>query len=263
MPEGHTVHRIANAFSADFEGKKVLVSSPQGRFTDAEQVSGKKLTQAKAHGKQLFLFFGKDIVRIHLGIYGKWSFQPFTANPPAPVGAVRARFQITNQVADLRGPTACEVIDQQQLSVALAKLGPDPLAKDKTGKELKKFVEKVTGSARPIAELLMNQSVISGVGNVYRAELLFRAKLNPFVAGKLVPSSVAQEIWLDASKLMPIGVKTGMMLTRDGFLKGKPPLEDRYYVYKRAGEKCRECGGKIKLEILAGRKLYFCPRCQK
>jgi endonuclease-8 len=263
MPEGHTVHRIANTFSSDFCGKKVKVVSPQGRFTQAELVSGKKLTEAKAHGKQLFLHFGKAIIRIHLGIYGKWSFQQFSTTPPDPVGEVRARFLIPNQLADLRGPTACEVIDENQLQEALRKLGPDPLAKDHQGKNLERFLEKAHSSSRSIAELLMNQSVIAGVGNVYRAELLYRARLNPYLAGKKVPKELLESIWLDAQRLMPIGVRTGMMLTREGYLKGKPELADRYYVYKRAGERCRECSGKVVMEVLAARKLYFCPRCQK
>lgn len=263
MPEGHTVHRIANSFNQDFSNKKVKVLSPQGRFTQADLVSGKKLLEAKAHGKQMFLHFGKAIVRIHLGIYGKWSFQQFQSSPPAPIGEVRARFLIPNQLADLRGPTACEVIDENQLQEVLRKLGPDPLIKDQGGKSAERFIEKAHSSSRSIAELLMNQSVIAGVGNVYRAELLYRAKLNPFLPGKKVPKEMLESIWLDAQKLMPIGVRTGMMLTRDGFLRGKPDLSDRYYVYKRAGESCRECGGKVVMEVLAARKLYFCPRCQK
>jgi endonuclease-8 len=263
MPEGHTVHRIANSFNKDFSGKKVKVVSPQGRFTQAELVSGKKLTEAKAHGKQMFLHFGKAIIRIHLGIYGKWSFQQFSSAAPQPVGQVRARFLIPNQLADLRGPTACEVIDGEQLEQIIGKLGPDPLAQDLQGKDLERFIEKAQSSSRSIAELLMNQSVLAGVGNVYRAELLFRAKLNPHIAGKKVPRELLQSIWFDAQKLMPIGVRTGMMLTREGFLRGKPKLADRYYVYKRTGEACRECKGEVVLEVLASRKLYYCPRCQK
>ena len=226
-------------------------------------MSGKKLVAAKAHGKQLFLQFGKPIIRIHLGIYGKWSFQAFKSEVPAPVGEVRARFLIPNQLADLRGPTACEVMDEDGMNKSLSKLGPDPLAGDMTGGNLEKFASKVRGSSRTIAELMMNQAVVSGIGNVYRAELLFRAKLNPFIPGKKIPVETLAEIWEDATKLMPLGVETGMMLTREGFLKGAPQLEDRYYVYKRAGEKCRECGGKVSMELLAGRKLYFCKRCQK
>lgn len=263
MPEGHTVHRIANRFNKDFAGKKLRVISPQGRFTDAQLVSGKKLIDAEAHGKQLFLRFGSEIVRIHLGIYGKWSFAKFNKTPPDPVGQVRARFQIIGLLADLRGPTACEVIDRDGYAAALSKLGPDPLKKEVGSDSLDKFLTRISTSSRSIAELLMDQSVIAGVGNVYRAELLFRARLSPFVAGKSVPKEILESLWEDAMRLMPIGVRTGLMLTREGFLSGKPSIEDRYYVYKREGESCRECGGKVSIQLLAGRKLYWCRRCQK
>jgi endonuclease-8 len=155
------------------------------------------------------------------------------------------------------------VIDQDGYINALSKLGPDPIKKHMNSISSDQFVKRVRSSSRSIAELLMDQSVIAGVGNVYRAELLFRAKLNPFVSGKSVPKEVVESIWEDAARLMPIGVRTGLMLTRDGFLSGKPIMEDRYYVYKREGEKCRECGGKVSIQLLAGRKLYWCRRCQK
>ena len=261
MPEGHTVHRIANRFSKDFKNQRVKVLSPQGRFTDAPLVSGKKLTEAQAFGKQLFLFFGKDIIRIHLGIYGKWSFQNFETRTPEPKGQVRARFIVPELLADLRGPTACEVIDQDGFEQSFKKLGPDPIRNEKDS--LDRFLNKAGGSNRTIAELLMDQSVIAGIGNVYRAELLYRARLNPMLSGKKVPEDILNSIWIDATNLMPIGVRTGLMLTRDGFLKGRPNLDDRYYVYKRAGEMCRECGGRISMELLVGRKLYWCKRCQK
>jgi endonuclease-8 len=261
MPEGHTVHRISKRFSKDFRDQRVRVLSPQGRFTEASVVSGKKLTDSQAFGKQLFLFFGKDIIRIHLGIYGKWSFQAIGVEIPEPKGQVRARFLVPELLADLRGPTACEVIGEEGYFQSLKKLGPDPIRNDPDGSET--FVERILGRNRTIAELLMDQSVVAGIGNVYRAELLFRAKLNPLVPGKKVPKEIIESIWTDATTLMPIGVRTGLMLTRDGFLKGKPNLDERYYVYKRTGESCRECGGKISMQLLAGRKLYWCRRCQK
>jgi endonuclease-8 len=125
-----------------------------------------------------------------------------------------------------------------------------------------KFVEKVGRSAVSIGQLLMDQSVISGIGNVYRAELLFRANLDPHTPGKLVPREIVEAIWRDAVALMPLGVKTGLMLTREGFLKAKTKKADRYYVYKREGLACRECGNLISIELMATRKLYFCSACQ-
>ena len=259
MPEGHTVHRTARHFQKAFAGNLVDVWSPQGRFTDAGLISGSKLTSAKAIGKQLFLNFEPATLRIHLGIYGKWQFGQFE-ELPEPKGLVRARFVSGNQFADLRGPTACELLDPQQLSVVEARLGPDPL--DPTA-DAERFISKVSKSKTAIGQLLMDQSVIAGIGNVYRAELLFRAGINPFSPGNLLTIEQALNLWLDAVALMPLGVKTGLMLTREGFLKAKTRKEDRYYVYKREGLPCRVCGSNVSLALMATRKLYWCGTCQR
>lgn len=265
MPEGHTVHRIAGEFRKYFVGDKVAVTSPQGRFSrDAAQVSGKEMIAASAVGKQMFLEFENNLhIRIHLGIYGKWEFEkPVQANQ-APWGQVRARFVSSKQIANLRGPTACEVITGEQVLEQKAKLGPDPIPKDPTGAELERFITRVSSSSSAIGLLLMNQAVIAGVGNVYRAELLFRQRINPFTAGKNLGQTELENLWLDAAKLMRFGVKQGIMVTRDEYLGKKTPLEERYFVYRRAGEPCRVCGKKLKMQELASRKLYFCPSCQK
>jgi len=229
MPEGHTVHRTAIHFNKKFAKAEVLVTSPQGRFSDSALISGTKLVSAKAIGKQLFLFFEPAILRIHLGIYGKWQLSEFD-ELPEPKGQVRARFINGNQLADLRGPTACDLLSFEQYQQVLDRLGPDPLdpASDK-----QRFLDKVARSSVTIGQLLMDQSVISGIGNVYRAELLFRANLNPHTPGKLVPKELVDAIWEDAVALMPLGVKTGYMLTREGFLTAKTKKIDRYHVYKR------------------------------
>lgn len=263
MPEGHTVHRTAGEFRKRFQGKTLQVSSPQGRFTDADLISGSKLRSASAWGKQLFLEFEAATLRIHLGIYGKWKFESFEDSPPEPRGAVRARFVAGSTLADLRGPTACELVSEEQLELITGRLGPDPLRLDPNGSEQARFVERVKKSQTPIGMLLMNQEVLAGVGNVYRAELLFRAGINPYTPGKSLTQEQIAGIWFDAVSLMPLGVKTGLMLTREGFLKGRPKLEDRYYVYKRHGLPCRECGNAISIDLMATRKLYYCASCQR
>lgn len=258
MPEGHTVHRTANHFKENFAGQAISISSPQGRFLDSKLIDGSTLIEAKAVGKQLFLHFEPAILRIHLGIYGKWQFsQPEVL--PEPKGAVRARFVANGHLADLRGPTACELLTKEQYLQVLSRLGPDPLDPKADGQ---RFIDKVARSGVSIGQLLMDQSVISGIGNVYRAELLFRANQNPHTPGKLVPRDVVDAIWLDAVTLMPLGVKTGFMLTREGFLTAKTNKDERYYVYKREGLACRECGNSISIALMATRKLYFCSQCQ-
>jgi endonuclease-8 len=262
MPEGHTVHRTAAQFKKHFVGKQIQISSPQGRFTDSTLISGSKLMKAEAWGKQLFLTFEPAVLRIHLGIYGKWGWSSFDGTPKEPRGQVRARFQSETQVADLRGPTACELLDLDAVQQVTAKLGPDPLRPDPRGDEKIRFIERVARSKVSIGQLLMDQSVLAGVGNVYRAELLFRAGVNPHTPGTSIASELVAGIWDDAVALMEIGVKRGIMLTREGFLKGQVSKENRYYTYKREGLPCRECGNEISIDLMATRKLYWCSGCQ-
>lgn len=186
--------------------------------------------------------------------------------PPEPVGQVRARLLVQNAVADLRGPTACEVIDSTSVARVIASLGPDPLV-DRGAAAEDRFVATVRAKSTPIGLLLMDQSVVSGIGNVYRAELLFRARQSPFTPGKLVPEDVVRALWGDWVKLLKVGVETGQMLTMDG-LRGEAKRralahrDDRHWVYHRTGEPCRVCGTPIAMQLAAGRKLYWCPSCQ-
>ena len=265
MPEGHSVHRHAKKLNELFSGQELKVTSPQGRFAEgAKLIDGHQLVKAKAHGKQLFAKFDNNLqLRVHLGIYGKWGFRDFEQNPPEPVGQVRLRLLSGNSLADLRGPTACEVLTPGEVRAIERKLGPDPLQLDP--KKLKKaeFIRRVKKSQVSIGQLLMNQEIIAGIGNVYRAELLFRAGQSPFTPGTEVPDLVLETIWEDAARLMRIGVKKGMMLTREDKLRGRPKISDRYYVYKRQGLRCRECGGVVSISLMQARKLYWCESCQR
>jgi endonuclease-8 len=268
MPEGHTVHRTANEFNDHFGGNPLTVDSPQGRFTEsAKLVSGRELVSARAIGKQMFLLFDNDLtLRIHLGIYGKWNYhQRANADStfPEPVGQVRARFSNSQAAADLRGPTVCEVITKDEVLRVENRLGPDPLNPNPKNREAERFIECVLKSKTSIGLQLMNQDVIAGIGNVYRAELLFRAGISPHVPGNNVSRDQLQAIWDDSVKLLKVGVATGVMITRDELFKKRPKKADRYFTYKREGLPCRICGTNISIEILSTRKLYWCSSCQK
>ena len=319
MPEGHSVHRIARQFAANFEGAPVGVSSPQGRFAaGAAELDGHEIVQAKAVGKQMFLEFDHGLwLRVHLGMYGAWDFagditvddtlasaggrigqtnqrgtvvgahedSPWSIGaprrtrlrmaeseklgaqletwPPEPVGAVRVRLLTETACADLRGPTACEVQTIEEVDRTIAKLGPDPMVDDVAEGE-ERFTAVVRKKPTPIALLLMDQSVVSGIGNVYRAELLFRARLDPFRPGREVPEETVRELWRDWVRLLRIGVETGQMLTMDdldpeAYRKALASRDDRHWVYHRTGEPCRVCGTGIAMVELGGRKLYWCP----
>jgi endonuclease-8 len=264
LPEGHTVHRTANDFNKLFAGKVLTVDSPQGRFSsDAKKINGRTLLRASAIGKQLFLEFDNELfLRIHLGIYGKWQWH-LVDELPNVVGEVRARFFCGNAVAELRGPTVCEVIDYAEMMTVAKRLGPDPLNPERSGKESSRFVAKVKSSKKTIGELLMDQSVIAGIGNVYRAELLFRAAIEPHTPGNKLSEEQLRALWDDSVKLLKVGVKTSFMITRDELFTKRPSKADRNWVYKREGLPCRVCGKKISIELMVGRKLYWCGTCQK
>lgn len=264
MPEGHTVHRTANEFNKLFAGDLITVESPQGRFSaGAKTVSGRALIAARAIGKQMFLEFDNELtLRIHLGIYGKWSFSSHGGNLPDATGQVRARFSNSTALADLRGPTVCEVISRHEVLAVEQRLGPDPLNPNPRGKELERFIQRASKSKTPIGLALMNQDVISGIGNVYRAELLFRAGINPHTPGRDLSREQLTQIWNDSVQLLKVGVKTGFMITRDELVNKKPSKDERNFVYKREGLPCRNCGTNISLELMATRKLYWCVSCQ-
>jgi len=161
---------------------------------------------------------------------------------------------------------ACWVVDDPHEVPAIAKLGPDPLVGDPVENE-ERFVRAVRKTQTVIALLLMDQSVVSGIGNVYRAEMLFRQRLNPHTPGKHVPEDVVRALWRDWVRLLAIGVETGQMMTMDdlspeAYRAAMASRDDRHWVYHRAGLPCRVCGTEIAIEEIGARKLYWCPRCQ-
>lgn len=186
--------------------------------------------------------------------------------PPPVVGQVRLRLMTDITAADLRGPTACVLQTPEEMLATVAKLGPDPLVGDPVENE-ERFVRAVRKKPTVIALLLMDQSVVSGIGNVYRAEMLFRQRLNPHTPGRDVPEDVVRALWHDWVRLLAIGVETGQMMTMDGltgadYRAAMANRDDRHWVYHRAGLPCRICGTEIALEEIGARKLYWCPRCQ-
>jgi len=186
--------------------------------------------------------------------------------PPPIVGQVRLRLLTDSTCADLRGPTACVIQTPDEVAASIAKLGPDPLVGDIAEGE-ERFIAAAHRRGVAIGQLLMDQAIVSGIGNVYRAELLFRAGLNPHRPGKDVPVDTLRGIWRDWVTLLSIGVETGQMMTMDGldpdsYRRAMAHRDDRHWVYHRAGLPCRVCGTAIIIEEMQARNLYWCPSCQ-
>jgi len=158
------------------------------------------------------------------------------------------------------------VLDAAHVQQVISALGPDPLIDDPAEGE-QRMLERVRRRKVPIALLLMDQSVVSGIGNVYRAEMLFRARLDPFTTGANLTDELVRDLWRDWSHLLAVGVETGQMLTMDdldddAYRAALRSRADRHWVYKREGLPCRVCGTHVTMQLAAARKLYWCPNCQ-
>lgn len=267
MPEGHTLFRLARDLRETFAGQHITVSSPQGRFADAaELLNGRVMDDAQSWGKHLFVEFDNDqIVHVHLGLYG--SFEITTGPAPAPVGQVRLRFSTPKAYADLRGATTCDLITSVEQEIICARLGPDPLRPDAQPAHA---WAKIHRSQRPIGALLMDQSVLAGVGNVYRAEALFRNRIDPMRPGASLRRGQFDALWADLVDLLAEGVRVGRIDTvrpeHTPEAMGRDPRKDDHggevYVYRRTSQPCHVCNSAVRTAELEGRNLFWCPRCQ-
>ncbi len=273
MPEGHTLFALARDLHEAFAGSHPQVTSPQGKFAEgAAQLSGRELVRATSRGKHLLVEFGGERwLHVHLGLIGTFTVdsREWTAEVPV-VGQVRLRLRTAEHVADLRGPNLCTVITPDEVDAVLARLGPDPL---RPGADPEVAWARLQRSSRTVAELLMDQSVLAGVGNVYRSEVLFRHRLSPFTQGKDLRRASWRLVWDDLVRLLPLGVTTGRIVTvEDQVLdveaalgRGEVPrlTERSSSVYKRAGMPCPACGSRVRTQVVAGRNLFWCGRCQR
>ncbi|VFB01830.1 Fpg/Nei family DNA glycosylase [Nocardia cyriacigeorgica] len=263
MPEGHTLHRLAKLHQRRLAGGVVRVSSPQGKFAGgAARVDGQVLVRSEAWGKHLLHHYESGlVVHVHLGLYG--SFTESAMPMEEPVGQVRMRLAGTDFGTDLRGPTACEVLTTPEAGALVDRLGPDPLRR---GADPERAWRRIHRSRRPIGSLLMDQQVIAGVGNVYRAEVLYRHGIAPQRPGTALAHDEWEALWADLVQLMRVGVRRGKMhVVRPEHDHGEPsyaPDRPRTYVYRRAGAPCRICGTPVAHSVLEGRNLFWCPTCQ-
>ena len=275
MPEGHTLHRLAGELQTAYAGGSPSVSSPQGRFADgAALLDGLEVERGSAWGKLLFVHFaGERILYVHRGLVGTFVLSPVEGHGEPPVtGVVRLRLLDESTVADLRGPMACEVLTPAEADALVARQGPDPLRPES---DPDRAWAKIHGSRRTIAELLMDQTVLAGVGNIYRCEVLWRHRVKPTVPGERVKRATWQAIWDDLSELMPWGVRTGRIITRDEVLAdvadaiaaGETPrimdVPRDFSVYQRTGDSCYRCGARVRHAVVAGRNMFWCANCQR
>lgn len=264
MPEGHTIHRLARLHRPLLVGETVTVSSPQGRFAGgAARLDGERVEAIDAVGKHLFYrWSGADILHIHLGLFGR--FRTFRQEPPDPTDGTRLALRTDETTIYLAGPTACELLSVEERDAVVARLGPDPLRSDAS---FEAFDANLGRRTIPIGAALLDQKVIAGVGNVYRAEILFLAGIDPRRRARDLTDEERARVWALSRQELRRGEKAGRIVTVDPADVGarrRADLRagDRLYVYKRDGDGCHRCETAIELTELANRKVWWCPSCQ-
>ena len=245
MPEGHLLHRVARDVTADLGGRAVAASSPQGRF-DAGAVDGLVLERTEAVGKHLLHRFADGpAVHVHLGMRGlHLRYDDMTATPR---GGVRLRLAAGGVAWDLIAPSTCELLDDGGVDRLLAGLGPDPLRDDASEDDA---VARLRAARGPVGAALLDQAVWAGVGNAWRAELLFVARLGPGLPCARLSEEQARSLWRTTRELLALGRDAGQVVS-------DPAAPDERWVYKR--ETCRSCGAAVRSWPLAGRTAYACP----
>ncbi|SDR69179.1 endonuclease-8 [Friedmanniella luteola] len=267
MPEGHTLHRLAGELQ-ELVGERVSAASPQGRFP-AAAVDGAVVAAVEAYGKHLLVDLAEHpTVHVHLGMRGKLlRFAPVTG---APMPQVRLRLATADVAWDLIAPSTCEPLDAAGRERLLAGLGPDPLRAGPLhpdilprGADAAEARRRLRASRGSVGVALMDQSVLAGVGNVFRAEILHALRIAPERPASRVSDTEFDALWSGLAAMMGQAVEDGRIITVD-----VPAGEDRLAVpeavsrrvYRR--DACADCGTPVVTTTLQGRTSYACPRCQ-
>ena len=261
MPEGHVLHRLAREHEKALADAALTVSSPQGRArAAASELDGTTLHAVEAIGKHLFYRSADAILHVHLGLFGR--FRSYHADVPPPRPTTRLRIQARSTTIDLIGPTDCRIVDRDEEEKIRGRLGPDPLRADGRAEE---FVRLLARRRIPVGAALLDQRVLAGVGNIFRAEALFVAAIDPLRSAASIPLADATALWETIRTLMRDGVRLGRIVTREPIemglrSRGSIRNADALYVYKR--QTCLRCGGTITSVDIGGRSLYWCRSCQ-
>jgi endonuclease-8 len=262
VPEGHTVHRAARRQNAVLAGHALGVSSPQGRFAaGAGALDGRVLLGVEAVGKHLFhRWEGEEVLHVHLGLFGRFREHP--SPPPPPRGAVRLRMEGPEVTVDLSGPTACELVGEEGMARIVARLGQDPLRPDA---DPDAAIADLARRRLPIGAALLDQRIVAGLGNVFRAEALFVCGVAPGREARSLSEEELRCVWDASARMLRDAVRRGRIVTTDPEEIGRPASRmrraERTYVYGQ--ETCRRCGSDIARVTLAARPCWWCPGCQR
>ncbi len=273
MPEGDTIYRAAATLHRALAGHTVVrfdsVFPALTRVHDDRPLTGRTVERVSARGKHVLIeFSGGDILRTHMRLNGSWhiyrpgeKWQRQKRDMRIVIGTAQYEAVAFNvPVAEFIAPNAAS------RNRELRRLGPDLLGEEFDAIEATRRLRARSNTS--IAEALLNQSVLAGIGNVYKSEVLFSCGVNPFVPVARVTDAQVDCLLRTARRFLQANVtgRLAPMTTYSGMRKttGRDDPASRLWVYGRAGEPCRTCGTPVRLRKQGrdARLTYWCPACQ-
>lgn len=262
MPEGDTVHRNARVLHRELQGRALTRLFVRDRG-DVSELAGRAVNRIEARGKHLLVHMdGGWVLRVHLGMKGRWLRRHVRERVPHNVTAML----VADETAYIcEGAFTAELLREETLRThpRLARLGPDLLAEPPDIAEAVRRARMPAYANREVGELLTDQRVAAGIGNVYKSEVLFECRVHPRARMREIPEAKVAELFERAAQLMRLNLLTRRR-TAVPLRRRATPSAQRLWVYMRNGKPCLDCGEAIE-RFMQGdlhRSTYFCPRCQ-
>jgi endonuclease-8 len=263
VPEGDTIFRTATSLRRWLGGRAVTAARSRVPGVDLTGLVGRTVDAVDARGKHLLMrFSGGPVLHTHMMMTGSWHVYPTGESWRRSPRQARVVIEAGPRLAVCFNAPVIELLgaDDERSHPSLRRLGPDVLVPDSLDPATVRRRARARTAASPtIGELLLDQQVVAGIGNIYRAESLFLCGIDPFRASGEVADAALDDLVRTASRLMSANATTGSAVARS--FDGGP---DRPWVYRRAGLPCRRCGTPIRRRLLGAqaRAVYWCPTCQ-
>lgn len=268
MPEGDTLHTLALTLRPRLQGEPIerLYLRDRG---DVEAARGHPIDAVEVVGKHLLVLVGhRFTLHVHLGLRGRWRLFDPQAAWQAAARTSTVALVVPRTVLAISQSAVHELrpYRDMRLEQQLRRLGPDVLATDFE-------VEAVVARARAaghrdlaVTDLLLDQSVAAGIGNVYRSEVLFLAGVYPWTAVAALDDPTLHGLFARAQALMRANVGPGRRVTVEPHRGARrPPGAPRLWVYGREHQPCLRCRTPIRrsIEGRQARPTWWCPACQR
>ncbi len=261
MPEGDTIHKIANFLEPRLVGETIIDASP-ARTNLSRRCVGRQVLEVFARGKHLFIGFDNNIaIRSHLGMHGSWHRYPPGGSWQRPRSQLSVALTTSNWEYVCFNAREVEVVRTPSVRerIVHGRLGPDLIADTVESSDLVRRAREILDNDALLVDALLDQRVASGIGNVYKSEILFIEQFSPSIPLPDIDDQGLGRCFETAAELLRRNLGGGRRVTRF-----EPDQAGLLWVYGRTDLPCLRCDTAIRGQRMGyhHRGTYWCPSCQ-